>query len=209
MSETIPAVFENGVFRPLRRPEAWSSITTSRSQWMSKSRCRRLPRSLALCPLRTPRNSGRSSIVSSSASTPGSGDRVALDTSVAIDVLAAKADARLLAGINEHLLPAPVVGELRYGALNSRKAAENLAKVEALVTRCAVLNVTVTTAKVYAELGLALRQKGKPIPENDLWIAALCVEHQVPLAAVDAHFDAIDDLERWRLESVRSETDAS
>jgi tRNA(fMet)-specific endonuclease VapC len=147
--------------------------------------------------------------VSSSASTPGSGDRVALDTSVAIDVLAAKADARLLAGINEHLLPAPVVGELRYGALNSRKAAENLAKVEALVTRCAVLNVTVTTAKVYAELRLALRQKGKPIPENDLWIAALCVEHRVPLAAVDAHFDAIDDLKRWRLESVRSETDAS
>ena len=68
--------------------------------------------------------------MSSSASTPGSGDRVALDTSVAIDVLAAKADARLLARVNEHLLPAPVIGELRYGALNSQKAAENLAKVE-------------------------------------------------------------------------------
>lgn len=75
-------------------------------------------------------------------------------------------------------------------ALNSRKAAENLAKVEALVTRCTVLNVTVATAKVYAELRLALRQKGKPIPENDLWIPALCVEHQVPLAAADAHFDS-------------------
>ena len=147
--------------------------------------------------------------MSSSASTPRSGDRVALDTSVAIDVLAAKADARLLAMVNEPLLPAPVVGELRYGALNSRKAAENLAKVEALVTRCVVLNVTVSTAKVYAELRLALRQKGKPIPENDLWIAALCVEHQVPLAAGDAHFDAIDELKRWRLESAHSETDAS
>ena len=81
--------------------------------------------------------------------------------------------------------------------------------MEALVTRCAVLNVTVTTAKVYAELRLALREKGKPIPENDLWIAALCVEHKVPLAAVDAHFDAIDDLKRWRIESVRSDTDTS
>ena len=59
--------------------------------------------------------------MSSSASTPGSGDRVALDTSVAIDVLAAKADARLLAGINEHLLPAPVVGELRYGSIRGRR----------------------------------------------------------------------------------------
>lgn len=146
--------------------------------------------------------------MSSSTSTPKSGDRVALDTSVAIDVLAAKADARLLSSVSEHLLPTPVVGELRYGALNSRKAAENLSKVEALVTRCVVLNVTVVTAEVYAELRLALRQKGKPIPENDLWIAALCVEHQVPLAAFDAHFDAIDDLERWRLEARRSETDA-
>jgi len=128
---------------------------------------------------------------------------------VAIDVLAAKVDARLLSSVNEHLLPSPVVGELRYGALNSSKSAENLARVEALVIRCVVLNVTVATAKVYAELRLALRVKGRPIPENDLWIAALCVEHQVPLAAVDAHFDAIDDLKRWRLESLRSDTDAS
>lgn len=145
--------------------------------------------------------------MSSSASTPGSGERVALDTSVAIDVLAAAADARLLTSVSDHLLPAPVVGELRYGALNSRKALENPAKVDALVTRCVVLNVTVATAEVYARLRLALRQKGKPIPENDLWIAALCVEHQVPIAASDAHFDAIDDLQRWPSAARRSEPD--
>jgi predicted nucleic acid-binding protein len=78
-----------------------------------------------------------------------SGDRIALDTSVAIDVLAATAGAAaLLSAVSEHLLPAPVVGELRYGALNSRKAPENLVKVEALVRRCVVLNVTVSTAEV-------------------------------------------------------------
>lgn len=98
--------------------------------------------------------------MSSSASTPGSGDRVALDTSVAIDVLAAAVDVRLLSSVSEHLLPAPVVGELRYGALNAQKADQNLAKVEALVTRCVVLNVTAATAQVYAEMRLALRQKG-------------------------------------------------
>jgi tRNA(fMet)-specific endonuclease VapC len=147
--------------------------------------------------------------VSSSASTPPSGDRVALDTSViAIDVLAAKADSRLVAGVTEHLLPVPVVGELRYGALNSRKAAENLAKVEALVARCVILDITVATAQVYAKLRLALRQKGKPIPENDLWIAALCVERQVSLAALDAHFDAIDELRRWPRDASHSEVDA-
>lgn len=134
-----------------------------------------------------------------------SGERVALDTSVAIDVLAAQADDLLSPDISEHLLPVPVVGELRYGALNSRKAPENLGKVEGLVTRCQVLNVTAATADVYARLRLALKQKGKPIPENDLWIAAPCVEHQVPLAASDAHFDAVDGLKRWHPEHDGSE----
>ncbi len=59
------------------------------------------------------------------------------------------------------------------------------------------MNVTATTAEVYARLRLDLKQKGKPIPENDLWIAALCVEHHVPLAASDAHFDAVDGLKQW------------
>lgn len=143
--------------------------------------------------------------MSSSASIPVSGERVALDSSVAIDVLAAQADHVLSPSVSEFLLPVPVVGELRYGALNSRKATENLGKVEGLVARCQVLNVTTATADVYARLRLDLKQKGRPIPENDLWIAALCVEHQVPLAASDAHFDAVDGLRRWRPEEGESE----
>ncbi len=129
-----------------------------------------------------------------------SGERVALDTSVAIDVLASQADALLSPSISEYLLPVPVIGELRYGALNSRKTEENLARVEALVARCRILNVTAATAVVYARLRLELKQKGSPIPENDLWIAALCVEHQVPLADSDAHFGAVEGLQRWRPE---------
>jgi predicted nucleic acid-binding protein len=99
--------------------------------------------------------------VSSSASIPGSGDRVALDTSVAIDVLANQADDLLSRDITEHLLPVPVVGELRYGAINPRKPTENLAKVVGLVARCQILNVTATTAEVYARLRLDLKQKGR------------------------------------------------
>lgn len=49
---------------------------------------------------------------------------------------------------------------------------------------------------MYARLRLDLKTKGKPIPENDLWIAALCVEHQVKFTAVDGHFDAVDGLQR-------------
>jgi len=124
------------------------------------------------------------------------GSSVALDTSVAIDLLAGKAAAVLPGHPTEILLPVPVVGELRYGALNSRRAAANLAEVERLVSRCRVLDVTPATAAVYARLRIRLKEKGTPIPENDLWIAALCVEHQVRLVTLDAHFDAVDELLR-------------
>lgn len=43
--------------------------------------------------------------------------------------------------------------------------------------RCRALDITAATAIIYARLRLRLRKKGKPIPENDLWIAALCMEH--------------------------------
>lgn len=125
-----------------------------------------------------------------------SGNSVALDTSVAIAVLAAQAGALLSQSSEEFLLPVPVIGELRYGALNSRRSADNLAEVERLVDRCRVLDLTVATAAVDARLRLGLKEKGKPIPENDLWIAALCVEHQIPLVTLDGHFDAVDGLER-------------
>jgi tRNA(fMet)-specific endonuclease VapC len=128
-----------------------------------------------------------------------SGNSVALDTSVAIDVLADRAASLTSQPITEFLLPVPVVGELRYGALNSRRADENVAEVERLVARCHILDITLATAEVYARLRLDLKKKGKPIPENDLWIAALCVEHQVKLAAADSHFDAVDGLQRFEL----------
>jgi tRNA(fMet)-specific endonuclease VapC len=114
-----------------------------------------------------------------------SDDSIALDTSVAIAVLAGQASTLLSQPAREFLLPVLVVGELRYGALSSRRSAENLAEVERLVARCRVLDVTAVTAAAYARLRLGLKEKGKPIPENDLWIAALCVEHRLPLATLD------------------------
>ena len=128
-----------------------------------------------------------------------SGNSVALDTSVAIAVLAGQAGSLLSQSVQEFLLPVPVIGELRYGALNSRRSTENLAEVERLVARCRVLDITAATADVYARLRLGLKEKGKPIPENDLWIAAVCVENQVPLVTLDAHFDAVEELERRRV----------
>ena len=49
-------------------------------------------------------------------------------------------------------------------------------------------------AEHYAEIRLALKQKGRPIPENDMWIAAICRAHEVPLLTFDKHFAEIPDL---------------
>jgi tRNA(fMet)-specific endonuclease VapC len=54
-----------------------------------------------------------------------------------------------------------------------------------------VLDITEPTTQCYAEITLELKQKGKPIPTNDLWIAALCRQHSLPLLSRDRHFDFV------------------
>lgn len=128
------------------------------------------------------------------------GSRIALDTNQAVHVLNDVAPViAWLDTFDELCLPVTVIGELLYGALNSARATANVAKVDALVGRCQVLRSDVNTCGVYAQLRLDLKSQGRPIPENDLWIAASCVEHNVPLATDDAHFDAITSLQTRRV----------
>lgn len=123
------------------------------------------------------------------------GSKVALDTNQAIAVLNDTGDAgKWVQTFSEVDLPVPVVGELRFGALNSQRVTENLRQVEQLVARCKALDVKVSTAEIYARIRLQLKQQGKPIPENDVWIAAICIEHDLPLATSDEHFLEVDGL---------------
>jgi tRNA(fMet)-specific endonuclease VapC len=78
-----------------------------------------------------------------------SGDRIALDTNVAIHVLNDVPEVvNWLAQSAQLFLPAPVIGELNFGARNSAKASENLAGLQRLVGRCGVLQVDAGTADV-------------------------------------------------------------
>jgi tRNA(fMet)-specific endonuclease VapC len=123
------------------------------------------------------------------------GAEIAMETNQAIAVLNATGDtAQWMQVFTAIYLPVPVVGELRYGALNSGRPAQNLLSIEQLVSQCQVLDVTVHTAEVYARIRLQLRQKGRPIPENDVWIAALCIERDLSLATSDDHFTEVDAL---------------
>ena len=129
-----------------------------------------------------------------------SGDLV-LDTSVVVAVLRGVPGVEARLDEAERLwLPLIALGELELGvelASNSRAQRAALAEFLSAVT---VLPLTTATARHYAKLRGALTRAGTPIPENDLWIAALAVEHGWPLATRDSHFARVPGLTAldWR-----------
>jgi len=125
---------------------------------------------------------------------------IALDTSVAIRYLNGdEAVVQRVLALANVILPLTVVGELLFGAANSARAAKNLPRYLAFIDACSVIPVRQETAIAYYQVRLNLKQKGKPIPENDIWIAAQCVDNQWTLVTNDAHFGHVDGLavEYW------------
>lgn len=103
---------------------------------------------------------------------------------------------RLAAGRTHAAIPVIVLGEFRYGIAGSRHRAAYQAWLDEHLADFDVLPVTDATAIVYAGLRVALRKTGHPIPGNDAWIAALALEHRLPVLTRDAHFDAVPALTR-------------
>jgi tRNA(fMet)-specific endonuclease VapC len=102
----------------------------------------------------------------------------------------------VLAEVQQHHLPVVVLGEYRYGLLASRYRRHLEELLETLVLESLVLRVDEATAEMYAEVRNELRQKGRPIPENDIWIAALARQHRLPVVSRDDHFDFVPGLRR-------------
>jgi tRNA(fMet)-specific endonuclease VapC len=91
-------------------------------------------------------------------------------------------------------LTVPVIAELLYGAENSAKREENLKKHNKFIDACNILTITRKTAEQYSKIRMQLKKQGNPIPENDLWIAASCIENQIPLITDDSHFEGVEGL---------------
>ena len=96
-------------------------------------------------------------------------------------------------------IPITVVGELYYGAQYSTKVEQNLNNIYKALSNYTLLFVDESTCKEYGLIKASLRRKGKPIPENDIWIAALVMQHNLTLATRDRHFKDVDGLliEKW------------
>ena len=98
------------------------------------------------------------------------------------------------------MIPFVVVGELRAGFAVGSRGVDNERVLEQFLhrPRVEILLPTMDTTRHYAVLYRQLRLARTPIPSNDLWIAALVVEHDVVLYSHDAHFNALPQLPRVR-----------
>jgi tRNA(fMet)-specific endonuclease VapC len=95
-----------------------------------------------------------------------------------------------------HQLPVIVVGEYAFGLTKSRGRGRLQQLLDQLVQESDILEIELETASFYAEIRAGLQRRGQPIPHNDLWIAALCLQHRQHLVSRDLHFDHIPKLRR-------------
>jgi tRNA(fMet)-specific endonuclease VapC len=117
------------------------------------------------------------------------------------DALSAVADGEasamdLVAGADRVALPAIVLGEYRLGIAQSRHRTNYESWLRQWIAAVTVLDIDDGTTHSYSAIALELKRKGKPIPTNDLWIAALCRQHSLPLVSRDKHFDFVAGLRR-------------
>ncbi len=99
-------------------------------------------------------------------------------------------------GENNIIVPVIVIGELRAGFASGTKPRENEALLQRFLDSPNVTTITLTdtTTKLFAQVYGKLRQKGRPIGVNDMWIAALALEHNLTLLTLDQDFMHVPDL---------------
>ncbi len=120
---------------------------------------------------------------------------IAIDTNIAIALL--NNQSTIYSVISKYdiiYLPITVCGELLFGAKNSKLSTKNSKRYLEFIESCVLLDSNLVTAENYASIRYKLKEKGKPIPENDIWIAAICMTNKIPLFTLDKHFQYIDNL---------------
>lgn len=122
--------------------------------------------------------------------------RYLLDTNIIIALFADEVAVRnSLENADEVFISSIAVGELFYGAMKSARISENLERIHEFVANSTVLGCDVKTSRYYGEVKNQLRLKGRPLPENDIWIAAISLQHHLTLVTRDAHFQEIENLQ--------------
>ncbi len=89
-----------------------------------------------------------------------------------------------------------IAGEMFYGAACSANVDENIRRIDSFLADTELVSCDERTSRIFGEIKASLRRKGRPIPENDIWIAASARQHSLTLVTRDRHFEEIDGLAR-------------
>ncbi|MFK7848493.1 MAG: type II toxin-antitoxin system VapC family toxin [Rhodothermales bacterium] len=121
--------------------------------------------------------------------------RCLLDTNIVIALLAGEKNVlEALGEVTEVFLSNVVLGELYYGAFKSQQPRDNIERIEELAENSVVISCDENVARKYGEIKNTLRAKGRPIPENDIWIAATAMLYDLTLVTRDQHFEEVENL---------------
>ena len=119
-----------------------------------------------------------------------------LDTNIIIGLFAGQASIiNHLQQSDEIFIPSIALGELHYGARKSGRVRQNLERIEEFVADVTIVDCDAATARQYGDVKNRLRVKGRPLPENDIWIAALALQYDLVLVTRDAHFQLVEGLQ--------------
>jgi tRNA(fMet)-specific endonuclease VapC len=117
-----------------------------------------------------------------------------LDTNAVIQILNGRLDPAKL-GFDKIMVPMTVIGELFFGVHKSGHIEKNRERLFSFLDLVKVLKAEIEVAEEYGRIKTRLRQAGRPIPENDMWIAATAIANQVPVVTNDKRFTYIAGLE--------------
>jgi tRNA(fMet)-specific endonuclease VapC len=123
-------------------------------------------------------------------------ERLAVDTNAVIASLRSHPDDRVpLDTEAEIIVPLPVLGELYFGAFISSMREANLRLIAGILERSSLLRADEDTARLYGQLRARYRLDNIAASKmNDVWIAALCIQHGLPLLTNDRGFDSLPEL---------------
>ncbi len=123
--------------------------------------------------------------------------RFLLDTNIIIALFAkdSAVHTRILKA-DEVFVPCIALGELYFGARKSRLAQDNIKLIDRFARDNAVLACDDETARRYGAIKSQLKDKGRPIPENDIWIAAIAQQNDLVLVTRDTHFKSVTHIKK-------------
>lgn len=123
------------------------------------------------------------------------GNNILIDTNVVIELFRGNLEIRKIFDSSKIVnIPFAVLGELYFGARKSNNFKKNITLINQLLANCVVIDADNNTSLEYGFIKSSLINKGKAIPENDIWIAAISKQYKLDLLTFDKHFLNIDEI---------------